>query len=391
MAIKIKSTAGGMEIRGNGADIEIKISGPLDIGNAGARLDQWNRFFVGRASLRRVSLDLSAVNFMDTYGALTIQKLRHAVTQSGGQLALIGVLPEVEGMIALTGESPAKAEQWEIEAEDKPAKARPAGLNELFAAFGHMILTKSGVMAGLLDFLGKTLIAGVDIIRRPASMRWGDVFFTMRRVGVEALPIVGLISFLLGLIIAFMSAVQLKQFGANIYVASLVGLGMTRELAPIITCIIMAGRSGAAFAAEIGTMKVSREMDALTTMGFNLTRFLVMPKVIAAVAMVPFLTLFSDVLAVLGGMVVGVTMLDLTVDSYVNQLRVSVGLYDIGLGIFKSMVFALLIAWAGCYCGLQVRGGADAVGLASTRAVVSGIFLVIVCDAVFAVVQRYVG
>jgi phospholipid/cholesterol/gamma-HCH transport system permease protein len=213
----------------------------------------------------------------------------------------------------------------------------------------------------------------------------------MQRTGVDALPIVGLISFLLGLIMAFMSSVQLQQFGANIYVASLVSLSMTRELGPIMTAIIVAGRSGSAFAAEIGTMKISEEVDALFTMGFDPTRFLVVPKIIASVIVVPLLTLFSDVFAIFGGLVVGVSMLDLTASAYIDQTIKTLDLFDVFWGFLKSGVFALLIAWIGCLRGFQVRGGAASVGQATTSAVVSSIFLIIVSDSIFSVILRYWG
>jgi phospholipid/cholesterol/gamma-HCH transport system permease protein len=202
---------------------------------------------------------------------------------------------------------------------------------------------------------------------------------------------VGLISFLLGLIMAFMSSVQLQQFGANIYVASLVSLSMVRELGPIMTAIIVAGRSGSAFAAEIGTMKISDEVDALFTMGFDPTRFLVAPKIVASIITVPILTLFSDLFAILGGLVVGVSMLDLTVNAYLAQTLKTLTVFDVFWGFLKAAVFALLIAGIGCLRGFQVRGGAAEVGQATTSAVVSSIFLIILADAVFAVILRYWG
>jgi phospholipid/cholesterol/gamma-HCH transport system permease protein len=193
----------------------------------------------------------------------------------------------------------------------------------------------------------------------------------------------------MGLIMAFMSSVQLRQFGANIYVASLVSLAMTRELGPIMTAIIVAGRSGSAYAAEIGTMKVSEEIDALYTMGFDPTRFLVVPKVLASIVVVPLLTLFSDVFAILGGLVVGVLTLDLTANAYMAQTLKTLSLFDVFLGFSKSVVFALLIAWVGCLRGFQVKGGAASVGQATTSAVVSGIFLIILFNSAFSVILRY--
>ena len=211
----------------------------------------------------------------------------------------------------------------------------------------------------------------------------------MKRVGLDALPIVSLISFLLGLIMAFMSSVQLQQFGANIYVASLVGISMTRELGPIMTAIIVAGRSGSSFAAEIGTMKISEEVDALSTMGINPNLFLVLPRVIAACLVVPILTLFSDLFAIAGGLLVGVTMLDLTVSGYANQTINTLTLFDVFWGVFKSGIFALLISLTGCLKGFQVKGGAAGVGKATTSAVVISIFLIVLSDSLLVVILRY--
>jgi phospholipid/cholesterol/gamma-HCH transport system permease protein len=206
---------------------------------------------------------------------------------------------------------------------------------------------------------------------------------------VDAVPIVGLISFLMGLIMAFVSSLQLAQFGASIYVASLVALSMVSELGPIMTAIVVAGRSGSAFAAEIGTMRISDEIDALFTMGISPTQFLVVPRIVAAMVVVPLLTLFADIFAILGGMLISLTMLDLTVVTYISQTIKSLSLFEFVWGLMKSIVFAGLVAWIGCLRGFQVRGGASEVGNAATSAVVSGIFLIILFDSIFAVIRSY--
>ena len=203
-------------------------------------------------------------------------------------------------------------------------------------------------------------------------------------------PLLRLISILIGLIMAFMSSLQLKQFGANIYVASLVAVALVKELGPIMTAILIAGRSGSAFAAEIGTMMVNEEVDALTTMGFDPNRFLVIPKVLASVVIVPILTVYADLLGILGGLIVGVTGLDLTFYSYVKQTMDSIKVFDIGSSLIKSLCFALLISGVVCHRGFQVRGGAEAVGEAATSAVVSAIFLIILCDSAFAIMLHYI-
>jgi phospholipid/cholesterol/gamma-HCH transport system permease protein len=212
----------------------------------------------------------------------------------------------------------------------------------------------------------------------------------MKKIGVDGLPILALISFLMGLIIAFMSSLQLKQFGANMYVASLVALAMVRELGPIITAILVAGRSGSAIAAEIGAMRVNEEVDALVTMGFDPLRFLAVPKVVAAVVVVPLLTFFSDLCAIGGGMVVGIFGLGLTFLTYTSLTSWALTVFDVVAGVVKSLVFAVLIAGIGCQRGFGVRGGAEAVGNATTSAVVAGLFLIIVTDSIFALVLNYV-
>jgi phospholipid/cholesterol/gamma-HCH transport system permease protein len=227
------------------------------------------------------------------------------------------------------------------------------------------------------------------VFRHPRTLRANDTIILMQKVGVDAVPIVGMISFLLGLIMAFVSSLQLEQFGASVYVARLVALSMVSELGPIMTAIIVAGRSGSAFAAEIGTMRISDEVDALFTMGFSPTLFLVIPRMAAAVLVVPLLTLFSDLFAIMGGLVISISMLDLTVSTYIDQTIKALSLFEFMWGLMKSVVFAALIAWIGCLRGFEVRGGSAQVGNAATSAVVSGIFLIILFDSIFAVIRSY--
>jgi phospholipid/cholesterol/gamma-HCH transport system permease protein len=232
-------------------------------------------------------------------------------------------------------------------------------------------------------FTGEMILGLRDAIAQPRRIRWRDTWLYMQRTGRDALPIVCLISFLMGLISAFQAAVQLQQFGAEIYVANLVGLSITRELGPLMTAIIAAGRSGAAFAAEIGTMKVSEEVDALAAMGLDRTRFLVTPKLLALLFMLPCLTIFADLVGILGGLFVAVVSLDLPSVVYFRQMRLYMGPWDVGQGLVKSVVFALLIAQIGCLRGFQAQTGAESVGRITTSAIVSSIFAIIVADAVF--------
>ena len=210
----------------------------------------------------------------------------------------------------------------------------------------------------------------------------------MRR---QALGIVTLISFLIGLILAFMGAIQLRQFGAQIYVADLVGLGMTREMGAVMTGIIMAGRTGAAFAAQLGTMQVNEEIDALTTMGIPPMEFLVLPRMLALMLMMPLLCVYADLLGMVAGLLIGTGFLDLSLTQYVNETRKAVDLVDLGLGLFKSGVFGALVALAGCLRGMQCGRSAAAVGAAATSAVVTGIVWIIATDGILAVLTERLG
>jgi len=203
------------------------------------------------------------------------------------------------------------------------------------------------------------------------------------RMGVDALPIVGLIAFLLGLIMAFQAAFQLRQFGANIFVANLVGVSMVRELGPLMSAIVVAGRSGSAIAAELGTMVVGEEIDALRTMGINEIRFLVTPRVYAITFTQPAVTLFSMAIGILGGFLIAILYLDLSATAYLQQTISALTLNDLVTGLAKSVVFAWIIALVGCHCGLRITGGAEGVGRATTTSVVASIFMIIVADSVF--------
>ncbi len=236
-----------------------------------------------------------------------------------------------------------------------------------------------------VEFLGQSTAALASAIRHPSTIRWRDVAIVCERVGADALPIVALISFLLGVILAFQSAVPMKRYGAEVFVADLIGLGMVRELGTLITAILLAGRTGAAFAAEIGTMRVNQEIDALTTMGLDPVRFLVTTRVIAAVLMTPLLSLFAMLVGMLGG---AFTMLSYGVPfvTFVKEVDGIVNVQDFMAGWIKSFVFALAIAGIGCLRGLQTAAGASAVGDSATRAVVSGLVLIVIIDGVFAVI-----
>jgi phospholipid/cholesterol/gamma-HCH transport system permease protein len=237
----------------------------------------------------------------------------------------------------------------------------------------------------LLTFIGECAVAFAGWLAHPARIRWRPILFNVRSAGFDALPIVGLLAFLLGIVVAYQGADQLRQYGANIFVADLVGLSMLREFAPLITAIIIAGRSGSAYAAQIGAMSVSEEIDAMRTLGIAPLEMLVLPKIIALVIVLPLLTVFADVLGVFGGMLMARAQLDVGFPEFLDRFTKAVSVTAYLIGICKAPVFAGIIAVVGCFQGFRAKGGADSVGRQTTRSVVQAIFLVIVADALFSI------
>lgn len=360
-------------------ELHLTISGELSF-NTYIHVKKELSALLAQRSPLRITVDVGKVRYLDSAGALLLITLGHQASGDSLPTSIINQTAAVAGILASVDR--AAIEQ---------AGAAPVDESNVIEQIGAESLLVVSDFKNLTTFLGDLLISLYHTIRHPASVRWQDVLFYVKRSGLDGLPIVALLSFLLGLIIAFMSSLQLKQFGANIYVAALVGFGMVRELGPIMAAIIFAGRSGSAFAAEIGTMMVNEEVDALVTMGFNPTRFLALPKVLAALFVMPLLTLYADFFGILGGMLVGVLGFDLTAYSYLQQTIRSISIFDILSSLCKSLVFAVLIAGIGCQRGFCVRGGAEAVGKYTTSAVVAGLFLIIVADSIFAIILYYIN
>ena len=274
--------------------------------------------------------------------------------------------------------------------EKKGARKEEAATSFL-ERVGNSAIGAGDSIGEMLQFLGEMSITSVRLFGMKARFRAVDLFLLIQQCGAQALPIVTLISFLVGVILAFVGAVQLKQFGAQIYVADLVGIAMVHDMAAMMTGIIMAGRTGAAFAAQLGTMKVTQELDAFTTMGFSPLEFLVLPRVIALVLMMPLLCFYSDFLGILGGATIGVGMLDLSWTTYFRETMNAISLSDVFGGVFKSTVYGVLIALAGCLRGIQCGSSSSAVGDATTSAVVTGIVAIVVACGIFAVVFYVLG
>jgi phospholipid/cholesterol/gamma-HCH transport system permease protein len=325
----------------------------------------------------KLAFDVSAITTLDSAGAWLLHRTIHALEQRGIKIQINGSKSEFNTLLKLIATHAGTAEPPE------PIKIG------LLAGIGQQAWRNLLGFSGMLAFIGESSIAFLRSLGQPHRIRWRPILHNLQTAGFEALPIVGLLSFLMGVVIAYQGADQLQRFGANIFIADLVGLSMLRELSPLLTAIIVAGRSGSAYAAQIGTMKINEEIDALRTIGIGPQELLVQPKIIALVIALPLLTVYADVAGVLGGMLMANSMLDISFSVFLDRLEDALSLSSFLTGIIKAPVFAVIIALVGCFQGFQVSGSADSVGRQTTVSVVQSIFLVIVSDALFSVVFNW--
>jgi phospholipid/cholesterol/gamma-HCH transport system permease protein len=328
-----------------------------------------------------IDLDGSNIIAMDTSGALELRNILVDLQQRGQRVRLAGLRGEYQDLLNLV-------------VERSGALQQPLKLKETFnplAGLGKEVWEKLQRAQGFLAFLGETSLALGWSLLRPGHIRWRALCANIESAGLNAMPIVALLSFLIGVVIAYQGGNQLKYYGANIFIVELVTLTMVRELAPLITAIIVAGRTGSAFTAEIGTMRVTEEVDALRTIGIDPFEILVLPKLVGLLVVLPLLSVFADVLSIFGGMVVASLLLQVSFADFLNRIPQEVSLFSFLFGIGKTPAFAFVIALVGCYQGFQVSGGADSVGRQTTQSVVQAIFLVILVDALFAVFLGTVG
>ncbi|MBU0714629.1 MAG: ABC transporter permease [Verrucomicrobia bacterium] len=339
----------------------------------------WRDVFdaLARAPVPRVVVQAGKLTHCDGAGIYFFMELRRRQQAQGRAVDIRDFPPDFQHLLDL-------AEQVDSE-RSAEAPSSSGFLEETGCA---AVRTVEDVWTQIA-FVGELVVALVQAVRHPRHTRWRDAWLIVEKAGVNALPIVVMIGGLMGLILAFQSAIPLRRFGADIFVANLVSLSLLRELGPLMTAIILAGRSGAAFAAEIGTMKVDEELNALTTMGLDPVRFLVVTRVMAAILVMPLLTLFADLFGLIGAAIVTCS-LGYPLITFKNQVLASVHAGDLLSGLLKSMVFGLLIGSVGCLRGLQTRSGASAVGDAATRAVVSGIILIVIADGLFAVMFYFI-
>jgi phospholipid/cholesterol/gamma-HCH transport system permease protein len=330
-------------------------------------------------AVRRVRFDAGALCRFDSSVVAFLASVVALGKARGAAVDEDGLPPGIRRILALADSVP------------ETTARRPSSRPDLLTRVGERALGALEAGHEFLRFVGEITRGGVQVLRRRARYRTSDVVLLMQQVGADALPIVTLVGFLVGAILAFVGAVQLEQFGAAIYVANLVGIAIVRDMGTMMTAIVMAGRSGASFAAELATMNVTQETDALTTTGLPPLEFLVLPRVIALCAMMPLLCLYADLLGIVGGGVVGTGMLGLSARTYAQQTAGAVSVTDLVGGVFKAGVYGLLIAIAGCLRGMAAGRSSSAVGAATTSAVVTSIVLVIAACGVFSVVFYVLG
>lgn len=352
--------------------LEVALGGRITIDEAPALWKSVSDLLDRALRFVSVRVDLSGVDTIDGACLALLVHLQVELKRRRVNCTLEGGSPEVRRLIALY--SRRRGRRY-------PRRHPRSLLEQVGEATANYF---AAVVAGL-EFLGEVVLAVVAAIKNPRTLNLHEIAFTMERSGADAVPIVVLINFLIGFVMSYQSAVQLRQFGANIYVADLVGVAMTRELGPLMTAIIVCGRSGAAFAAELGTMKVSEEVDALRTLGILPTSYLVLPRLFGLVLVAPLLTLMADGLGIFGGLLIAEGRLDVTPRAFLTQLYQAVKPGDLISGLVKSMVFAAAIALIACQQGLATSGGAEGVGRRTTGAVVSILFVLILLDAVFTV------
>ncbi len=322
-------------------------------------------------------LATAEVSALDTTGAWLLHKTITALERSGCKVTLEGLRPEFSALLTLVAGA--------NKAQKLIAPPRLSLLNKI----GQRAWVALQNLLAMLAFVGECSMVLLRALAHPQTIRWRPVLHNLQSAGFDALPIVGLLSFLMGVVISYQGADQLQRFGANIFIVDLVSLSMLRELSPLMTAIIVAGRSGSAYAAQIGTMKVTEEIDALRTIGIGPIELLVLPKMLALIIALPLLTLYADITGVLGGMIMASSKLGVSFDVFLDRIGNAVSLSSFLTGIGKAPVFAAIISLIGCFQGFQVGGSADSVGRQTTVSVVQSIFLVILADALFSVVFNW--
>jgi phospholipid/cholesterol/gamma-HCH transport system permease protein len=358
----------------------IHLAGDWRSGHEVPDADEVRRELETGPPVRTVSFEASGLTEWDSNLLTFMLKVRHWCAEKKIEIVGEGLPEGAQRLIKLALAVP------ERQGARKESRKEP-----FFSRVGQQTLKLVGSTKETLAFLGDACIAFARLLTGRASFRGSDLMLFLQESGVQALGIVSLICLLVGLIFAFVGAIQLKAFGAQIYVADLVGIAMVRVMGAVMAGIIMAGRTGASYAAQLGTMQVNEEIDALQTLGISPMEFLVLPRMLALIVMMPLLCVYADVMGILGGLIVGVTMLDLSPITYLNETKASFQLTNLWIGLFYSAVFGVIIALAGCLRGIQCGRSASAVGEATTSAVVTSIVTIVVATAIITVICSVLG
>jgi phospholipid/cholesterol/gamma-HCH transport system permease protein len=356
------------------------VSGDWRIGHRLPSPDDIVRQVVAAGNVERMTFNTAGLTGWDSAFLVFLTDLRQPLTDKKIAIDPAGLPEGVRNILAIASAVPEKKETK----GQTPHMPFLVQVGQDSTAFFRSV-------AEMLTFIGAAVQGVLRIFAGKARFRRVDFVRLLRECGADALPIVSMISLLVGLILAFVGAIQLKMFGAQIYVANLVGIAMVRVLGAVMTGIILTGRTGAAFAAQLGTMQVNEELDALETLGISPMDFLVLPRLLALMVMMPLLCLYADLMGVLGGMIVGVVMLDISPVQYYVQTQTAIGLSNLGIGLFHGLVFGVLVALSGCLRGMQCGRSASAVGEATTSAVVTGIVSIVVSTALITVLCNIIG
>jgi len=364
---------------GSGA-LQVQVSGSWTLANGLPSTAEVEKAIDDHQGLSRLCFDAGNLETWDSSLVNVVYKLARLSRRAGVSLDLSGLPEGLRGLLDL--------------AESVPPRAQAPSHHpdtSFLADVGSEAISFFRSADDIVRFVGGVAVSMGRMLTGRAHFRRSDLVLIIQQVGAQALPIVSLISVLVGVILAFVGAVQLEQFGADIFIANLVGLGMVRDMGAMMTAVIMAGRTGAAYAAELGTMTVNEEIDALRTMGISPIDFLVVPRILALVLMMPLLTLYANLMGILGGALVGVTLFDIGIYEYFRQTRSAIDLLDLFGGLFKGLVYGAIVAVSGCLRGMECGRISAAVGIATTSAVVTSIVFIVVAAAVLTVAYDILG
>lgn len=327
--------------------------------------------------------DVSGITLIDVAGMMVVIHYADLLKNQGCSLKITGAHAEFESMNHLVRKyaAPARTEKLRLSSR----------ILHPLETLGRLTADAAEDMMQFLSFTGESFTMLISSLAHPLSVRYGAIVKNIQDAGVRALPIISLTSFLIGVVIAYQGAVQLAKFGGNIFIVDMIGISVTRELAPLITAIVVAGRTGSSYTAQLGVMKITEEIDAMRVMGFDPNLFLVQPRILALMIALPLMIFFADIIGIMGGMFIADVHLDLSCMEFIHRLRNVLGVKHVWIGICKGPFFAWLIAAVGCFRGFQVSRNTESIGHYTTISVVNSIFLVIACDALFSVLLTELG